>query len=52
MKRQKKFIKKSIVYIMVLVILTINPQYSRCSENELSSGIRNHSIISPHQKNI
>jgi hypothetical protein len=52
MKRQKKFIKKSIVYIMVLVILTINPRYSRSSENELSSGIGNHSIISPHQKNI
>lgn len=52
MKRQKKFIKKSIVYIMVLVILTINPRYSRSSENEQSSGIGSHSMISPHQKNI
>ncbi len=52
MKHKKKFIKKSIVFITILVILTINPQYSRCSENELSSGIGNHSIISPHQKNI
>lgn len=52
MKRQKKLIKKVLFFITTHVILTINPRYSRSSENEQSSGIGSHSMISPHQKNI
>ncbi len=52
MKHKKKFIIKITSIILMLVIFSTSPPYSRCSESELSSGIECHSMISPHQKNI
>ncbi len=52
MKRQKKFTRKIIAFIMILIFLSVIPQYCHCSEPEPLSGVSSHSLTFPDQNDI
>ncbi len=54
MKNKKSLnkIKKMSTFILMLMILYVSPQYSRCSEPEYSSKTETHFFISPRQNDI
>lgn len=52
MKNKYQLIKGTVILMLMLMLLTVSPQHSRCSEPELSSEIELHSLTSPHQNDI
>jgi hypothetical protein len=52
MKHKNKFTRKITAFIMILIFLSVIPQYCYCSEPEPFPQISSHSLTFPDQNDI